>query len=179
MALRPVAPCPSCGDVLRYPPEGAVVRADARGHGYDPEDHASCPMCEWSGTITEAERHQEQLAATTVHYAEQAVLALSMQWRTSGANGDDLWDAVGRLVAAYRHQFMLAGLPEASWPHDTIATLQLEFHPATDHPTDGTWSLAGRSGLSHGDAWRLLTEELHEPAAIADMLLADAKRAQR
>jgi hypothetical protein len=48
------APCPECGGSLTYPPEGAVVRADAIGH-YDPDDWANCPDCEWSGTITEAE----------------------------------------------------------------------------------------------------------------------------
>jgi len=177
--LPPPAPCPSCGGSLQYPREGAVVRADAHGHGYDADDFASCPTCEWSGTITEAERQQREMAETTVHYGEQAVLALAMSWRTTGANGDDLWDAVGRLVTAYRHQFMLAGLPEAAWPHDTIGTLMLEFHPADGHPTDGTWTLAGRTGLSHGEAWRLLTEEFHEPAAIADMLLRTAREATR
>ena len=49
------APCPECGnEKLNYPPEGSTVRADAIG-SYDPEDWATCPLCGWSGTITEAE----------------------------------------------------------------------------------------------------------------------------
>ena len=49
------APCPDCGGRLTYPRAGAVLRADAHGHGYDPDDFASCQTCDWSGTITEAE----------------------------------------------------------------------------------------------------------------------------
>lgn len=52
------------------------------------------------------------------------------------------------------------------------------MQPVTFHPTtgfDGTFTVAGRVGLSHGQAWRLLTEE-GASAAAADRALAAARR---
>ena len=59
---KPAAPCPECEGDLSYPSEGAILRADATGY-YDPDDWATCPACEWSGTITEAEAAVEDREA--------------------------------------------------------------------------------------------------------------------
>lgn len=47
------------------------------------------------------------------------------------------------------------------------------FHPTTGF--DGTFTVAGSARLSHGQAWRILTES-GIPAREADRLLADARR---